>query len=103
MVLQSYAYPFGYFGRCKFYEILTMLSFYPWFSVSYCLFGFHFKSSQVFAKHGFASVFETCCNAIRDTRCGRFWRKVGSQCGPDCLLNALNHLPDLNNLGDIAV
>ena len=36
------------------------MSFFPWFSLWYCLFGFLFKSSQlssqVFAKQGFASV-----------------------------------------------
>ena len=55
MVLETYAYPFGYFWRFKIDEIL--MSFYPWFFVWYCLFGF-FKSSQVFAKHGFASVLQ---------------------------------------------
>ena len=48
------------FGAVKLNKILTLLSFYPWFSVWYCLFGFLLKtsqlSSQVFAKHGFASV-----------------------------------------------
>ena len=43
---------------CKIDEIL--MSFFPWFSLWYCLFGFLFKSSQlssqVFAKHCFASV-----------------------------------------------
>ena len=55
MVFETYAYPFGYFRRCKIDEIL--MSFYPWFSpydIAYLVF---FKSSQVFAKHGFASVF----------------------------------------------
>ena len=33
----------GYFWRCKTDEILTITSFYPWFSVRYCLFGFLFK------------------------------------------------------------
>ena len=31
MVFEAYAYPFGYFWRCKIDEIL--ISFYPWFSV----------------------------------------------------------------------
>ena len=48
--------PSGIFWRCKIDEILTILSFCPWFSVWYCLFGFLFKSSQVFVKHDFASV-----------------------------------------------
>ena len=55
MVFETYAYPFGYFRCCKIDEIL--MSFYPWFSpydIAYLVF---FKSSQVFAKHGFASVF----------------------------------------------
>ena len=56
MVFETYAYPFGYFRRCKIDEI--SMSFYPWFSpydIAYLVF---FKSSQVFAKHGFASVFK---------------------------------------------
>ena len=32
LVFEIYAYPFGYFWRCKIYEILTMF-FYHWFSV----------------------------------------------------------------------
>ena len=50
MVFETYAYPFGYFRRCKTDEIL--MSFYPWFSpydIAYLVF---FKKSQVFAKHG---------------------------------------------------
>ena len=31
MVFEAYAYPFGFFWRCKIDEIL--ISFYPWFSV----------------------------------------------------------------------
>ena len=50
----------GIFWRCKIDEILTIMSFFSWFSLWYCLFGFLFKSSQlsslVFAKHGIASV-----------------------------------------------
>ena len=58
MVLQIYAYPFGYFWRCKIDEILTIISFYPWcspYDIGYLVF---FRSSQLnmFAKHGFASV-----------------------------------------------
>ena len=55
--------PSGIFWRCTIDEVLTM-SFYPWFypglifvspyDIAYLVF---FKSSQVFAKHGFASVF----------------------------------------------
>ena len=56
MVFESYAYRFGYFWCRKIDECSTILSFYPWFSVSYCLFGFISRGSQVFAKHGFASV-----------------------------------------------
>ena len=51
--------PSGIFWRCKIDEILTM-SFYTWFSIWFCLFGFlQFSqpSVQVFAKHGFASVY----------------------------------------------
>ena len=33
MVFEIYAYPFGYFWRCKIDEILTIMSFYTWFSV----------------------------------------------------------------------
>ena len=65
MVFETYAYPFGYFRRCKIDEIL--MSFYPWFSpydIAYLI--FFFKSSQVFAKHRFASVFiEVSPNAIQ--------------------------------------
>ena len=40
MVFEIYAYPFGYFLRCKIDKISTIMSFYPWFSVWYCSFGF---------------------------------------------------------------
>ena len=60
MIFETSAYPFGYFWGCKIDEILALLSFYPWLSVWYVLFGFLLKSSQlfsqVFAKHSFASV-----------------------------------------------
>ena len=47
--------PSGIFWGCKIDEILTILSFYPWFpyDTAYLVF---FKSSEVFAKHGFACV-----------------------------------------------
>ena len=55
--------PLGIFWGCKIDEILTLLSFFPWLSVWYCLFGFLLKSSQfssqVFAKHGFI-CFDKC-------------------------------------------
>ena len=57
MVFETYAYPFGYFRRCKIDEIL--MSFYPWFSPYDISFLVFFKISQVFAKHGFASVSKT--------------------------------------------
>ena len=46
---QNYGYPFGYFWRCKIDEILTIMSFYPWFSVWNCLFGFLQKFATFFA------------------------------------------------------
>ena len=52
--------PSGIFWRFKNDEILTM-SFYPLFAVWFCLICFFFKRLQVFAKHGFASVFEAWC------------------------------------------
>ena len=38
--------PSGIFWGCKIDEILTLLSFCPWLSVWYCLFGFLLKSSE---------------------------------------------------------
>ena len=51
--------PSGIFWRCKIDEIL--ISFYLWFpyDIAYLVF---FKSSQVFAKHGFASVYNRVVN-----------------------------------------
>ena len=46
--------PPGIFWRCKIDEILTM-SFYPWLSVWYCLFGFLQKFASV-CEARFASV-----------------------------------------------
>ena len=43
MVFEIYAYPFGIMWRCKIDEILTVMSFYPWLSIWYCLFGFFFN------------------------------------------------------------
>ena len=79
LVFESNAYPFGYFRPCKIDEVLTKMSFYPWFSVRYCLFGFQSESSlEVFAKHGFASMlykvplcycFRACNNLNKTSRC----------------------------------
>ena len=49
IVFEIYGYPFGIFRRCKIDEILTIMSFYPWLSVWYCLFGFLQKFATFFA------------------------------------------------------
>ena len=49
IVFEIYGYPFGIFWRCKIDEILTIMSFYPWLSVWYCLFGFLQKFTTFFA------------------------------------------------------
>ena len=56
--------PSDIFWRCKVFEILTTLLFYPRFSVWYCLFGFLFKSSKLFAKNGSASVWKYLWSCI---------------------------------------
>ena len=53
MVFEIYAYPFGYFWRFKIDEILMSLG--SPYDIAHLVF---VKSSQVFAKHGFASVFK---------------------------------------------
>ena len=60
MVFEIYAYPFrihfGNFWRCKIDEIVTMTLGSPYDIAHLVFFKSSQLSSQVFAKHGFASV-----------------------------------------------
>ena len=62
IVLETYAYPFGYFWRCKIDEILSILSFFTLVR-SIWLFGSFLKSSQL-SSQGLRSTASPLCYII---------------------------------------
>ena len=59
MVFEIYAYPFGYFLALKIDEILTHFTLGSPYDFAYLVFFSSQPSAQVFAKHGFASVYQS--------------------------------------------